>query len=164
MMGTEDRGQGRVGKLLKQKGLSLGLAESCTGGLVGHLITNVAGSSAWFKGAVVAYSNDVKQGLLKVSAETLERFGAVSTETAEEMARGALKALGCDVAVSITGIAGPSGGVVDKPVGTVHIAVLDKRRVLVKQVRLEGGRQRIKERAAAEALGALEDFLLHTGP
>jgi nicotinamide-nucleotide amidase len=112
-----------VGKLLVEKKLTLSLAESCTGGLIGHRLTDVPGSSDYFRGGVVAYSNEAKEKLLNVRHETLSDFGAVSPETAIEMARGARRAFGTDIALSVTGIAGPGGGLPGKPVGLVYISL-----------------------------------------
>lgn len=112
-----------VGSLLKTQGKTLSTAESCSGGLIGSRLTDVAGSSVYYTGGIVAYSNDLKQRLLGVDASTLQRFGAVSEETAGEMATGALRAGNSDLAVATTGIAGPDGGTPDKPVGTVAIAI-----------------------------------------
>lgn len=112
-----------VGKLLAERELTLATAESCTGGLIGSRITDVAGSSLYYRGGIVAYSNDLKQRLLGVSVKTLEQFGAVSEETAREMATGALRMADADIAVATTGIAGPDGGSPGKPVGTVAIAI-----------------------------------------
>ncbi len=110
-----------VGALLRGRGLTLALAESCTGGLVSSLITDVAGSSDYFLGCVVCYANSAKAGLLGVNPQTLLAHGAVSAETAAEMARGARQAFGADLALAVTGIAGPGGGSADKPVGLVYI-------------------------------------------
>ena len=112
-----------VGQLLAAKKLTLSLAESCTGGLIGHRITDVPGSSEYFMGGVVAYSYDAKEKFLNVRHDTLYDFGAVSPETAIEMARGARRAFGTDVALSVTGIAGPGGGLPGKPVGLVYISL-----------------------------------------
>jgi nicotinamide-nucleotide amidase len=112
-----------VGSLLVAQGLTLATAESCTGGLVAHRITNVPGSSAYYLGGFVAYADEAKEALLGVHRETLLAHGAVGEETAEEMAQGARHRLGADVGVSVTGIAGPTGGTVDKPVGLVYIAL-----------------------------------------
>jgi PncC family amidohydrolase len=101
----------------------LALGESCTGGLVAHLITEVPGSSEYFLGGVVAYSNPIKEHLLQVSTETLDRLGAVSEQTAREMARGARQAVSADVGLSVTGIAGPGGGTEAKPTGLTFVAV-----------------------------------------
>jgi nicotinamide-nucleotide amidase len=112
----------RVGEQLKDKGLLLATAESCTGGWVAQAVTSVAGSSEWFDRGFVTYSNDAKREMLGVRAETLERHGAVSEETAREMAAGALAASRAHVAVAITGVAGPTGGTPQKPVGMVCFA------------------------------------------
>jgi PncC family amidohydrolase len=109
------------GRLLKERGLTLALAESCTGGLIGSLITDVAGSSDYFLGSAVTYAYGAKEDILRVSHETLLAHGAVSAETAAEMARGARRIFGADLAASVTGIAGPGGGMPGKPVGLVHI-------------------------------------------
>ena len=108
---------------LKNKGFTMATAESCTGGLAAKLVTDVSGSSAVFEGGVVSYSNEVKMKVLGVSAATLEAHGAVSEETADEMCRGARRVTGADIAVSTTGIAGPSGGTPEKPVGTVCFGI-----------------------------------------
>jgi PncC family amidohydrolase len=111
----------QAGKLLIEQGLTLALAESCTGGLVGSLITDVPGSSNYFLGSVVAYANRAKETILGVQPATLLAHGAVSTETAAEMALGVRRIFGADVAVAVTGIAGPAGGLPDKPVGLTYI-------------------------------------------
>ena len=111
----------QVGQILTARGLTLALAESCTGGLIGHLITDVPGSSAYFLGSAVCYAYSAKEQILGVQHETLYTHGAVSGETAAEMAQGARRLFGADIAVSVTGIAGPSGGLPNKPVGLVHI-------------------------------------------
>ncbi len=113
----------RLGAALRAAGWTLAAAESCTGGLIGHIVTEVAGCSDYFAGSAVVYSNAAKQAVLGVRAETLAAHGAVSAETAAEMARGALRLYAADVAVSVTGIAGPGGDAPGKPVGTVHIHV-----------------------------------------
>ena len=112
-----------IGEILTAKNLTLALAESCTGGLVGHRLTEVPGSSTYFLGGIVAYAYDAKERLLGVKHDTLYRHGAVSAKTALEMARGARHALGTDLGLSVTGIAGPSGGTPDKPVGLTYIAL-----------------------------------------
>lgn len=111
----------RVGSLLKQRRWMLAAAESCTGGLVGHWITEVAGSSAYFAGSAVVYSYDAKEQVLGVDHQTLMTAGAVSFEAAQQMAQGALRLYNVDIAVAVTGIAGPEGGTPEKPVGTVYI-------------------------------------------
>ncbi len=110
-----------VGRRLSAAGLTLALAESCTGGLIGHLITEVAGSSGYFLGSAVCYAYSAKEKILGVRHETLVAHGAVSAETAAEMAQGARRLFAADIAVSVTGIAGPGGGLPHKPVGLVHI-------------------------------------------
>ncbi|RME82887.1 MAG: CinA family protein [Caldilineae bacterium] len=121
------RASAALGRSLSRRGLTIGTAESCTGGLLASVLTDVSGSSAYVAGGVVAYSNEIKMGLLGVHEETLLARGAVSAETAAEMAEGALRLLGCDLALAITGIAGPGGGTAAKPVGLVylHLAAAD---------------------------------------
>jgi PncC family amidohydrolase len=113
-----------IGKLLQQLGLKLALAESCTGGLIGHRVTNVPGSSDYFTGGIVAYSYEAKADLLNVSWDILNSVGAVSSETVLAMARGAKEMMDADVAVSVSGIAGPGGGTDEKPVGTVWVGLV----------------------------------------
>lgn len=116
----------QLGRLLKANGKKIATAESCTGGWIAQVITEVSGSSAWFDRGFVTYSNAAKVQMLGVSPQTLEKYGAVSAETATEMAAGALAHSDADVAVAVTGIAGPDGGTPEKPVGTVFIAWADK--------------------------------------
>lgn len=119
-------------KLLKKNGLILTTAESCTGGLIAKLITDVSGSSAVFKCGIVAYANEIKESVLGVKGETLKNFGAVSEETVREMALGALKISGADIAVSVSGIAGPESDDTNKPVGLIWLAVSFKGKTTVK--------------------------------
>jgi nicotinamide-nucleotide amidase len=144
-----------VGALLAKQHATLSLAESCTGGLVAHRITNVAGSSLYFKQSVVAYANDAKQSLLGVKESTLEKFGAVSEETALEMALGIRKIAASDYAVSLTGIAGPTGGTESKPTGLVYIAIVGPKLQKVTRGQFIGNRLEIRERAANMALDIL---------
>jgi PncC family amidohydrolase len=118
MTAASSRLEEQVGGILRSRGLKLATAESCTGGLLASRLTDVPGSSDYFMGGVVAYSYEAKVGLLSVSWDTLHTYGAVSAETVLEMARGACKALDADLAISVSGIAGPGGGLLDKPVGT----------------------------------------------
>lgn len=119
-----------MGRTLLEAGLMMGTAESCTGGSIASRITSVAGSSAYFKGGIVSYCNEVKHNVLGVSQDDLERFGAVSEPVVRQMARGAMRVLGCDCAVATSGIAGPGGGTPTKPVGTVWMAAAYKERTV----------------------------------
>jgi nicotinamide-nucleotide amidase len=152
---------GRVAQGLIAAGRQLVTAESCTGGWIAKVCTDLPGSSRWFRGGVVAYSNELKQGLLGVRAQTLASEGAVSEAVAREMARGALERLGGDVAVAVSGIAGPDGGAPDKPVGTVWLAwaVRDGAgiRVRADEARFGGDRERIRRLAVHRALYGLLD-------
>ena len=150
----------RIGKLLKERKLKLALAESCTGGLVGDRITNISGSSEYFLGGVVAYAYEAKVALLGVSWDTLNSKGAVSRETVLEMARGARKALDADIAVSISGIAGPGGATLDKPVGTTWIGLVTADGEWTKLFQFSGNREQNKASAADAALQVLLDYLL----
>lgn len=141
-----------AGEALKSKGLTLATAESCTGGLLSKLVTDVPGSSDYFRGGVVSYANDVKAALLGVRAATLKKHGAVSVETAGEMARGVKKRLASSIGVSVTGIAGPGGGRPGKPVGTVYIGASKGRDTIVKRFLFRGSRAEIRKRSAEEAL------------
>ena len=142
----------RLGNLLHDNGLWLAVAESCTGGMLGHLITNMPGSSAYFKGGVIAYANEVKVEVLGVSPATLDSFGAVSKETVLEMANGIRRSFYVDIGLSVSGIAGPEGGTKEKPVGTVWIGVstpmLDEAELFL----FSGDRKSIKEQAAQSAM------------
>lgn len=130
-----------IGQKLKDKNLTIGTAESCTGGYVAHRLTSVAGSSAYFRGGIVAYDNDVKQTVLGVRPETLASHGAVSEETVREMAEGARRALGVDVALATSGVAGPRGGTPEKPVGTICIAVADVAGTVSRRFSFDRGRE-----------------------
>jgi len=141
-----------VAQQLERLGWTLATAESCTGGLVGHTVTQVPGISQWYRGGVVAYSNDAKADLLGVPQELFDTVGAASREVAEAMARGAAQRLAAQVGVGITGVAGPDGGTPDKPVGLVHIAVALPGQVVHEEFRLFGDRATIKDRAAKCAL------------
>jgi PncC family amidohydrolase len=135
-------------------------AESCTGGLLGKILTDLPGSSAYFWGGVISYSNEAKQRLLGVSQDLLENFGAVSRECAEAMVRGLVHRSGTDLGVAITGIAGPSGGSEEKPVGLVYIAVLYRDSCTIKEVRLGGQRDMIRMLAAKSALDTVRRILM----
>jgi PncC family amidohydrolase len=149
----------RVGEILSQRGQRLAVAESCTGGLISHLVTNVAGSSVYFVGGVIAYANEAKVHLLGVHQETLEKFGAVSSETVIEMARGVLNNLSADIGISVSGIAGPGGGTPEKPVGTVWIGLSTPKEELARHFHWTGNRLDVKEQSARAALMLLLEYL-----
>jgi PncC family amidohydrolase len=148
-----------VGRLLEQQGLQLAIAESCTGGLVGHRLTNVPGSSSYFLGGVIAYSNALKMDLLGVRAETLEKYGAVSEQAVLEMAQGVRSRLQADLGLSVSGIAGPDGGTAEKPVGLVWFGLSAAQNESATAFQFRGNRMAIKDQAAAEALELLVDFI-----
>ena len=148
-----------IGELLKKRKLTVSTAESCTGGSIAERLTSIAGSSEYFKGSIVAYSNEVKKDLLHVSSETLEKYGAVSEETVIEMVKGAMKALKTDCAVATSGIAGPGGGTPEKPVGTVWIAPGYKNEIRTYKQETNRGRAMNIERAGNNALLMLRDLL-----
>ncbi len=148
-----------IGELLKKRKLTVSTAESCTGGSIAERLTSIAGSSEYFKGSIVAYSNEVKKDLLYVSSETLEKYGAVSEETVIEMVKGAMKALKTDCAVATSGIAGPGGGTPEKPVGTVWIAAGYKNEIRTYKQETNRGRAMNIERASNNALLMLRDLL-----
>lgn len=139
------------------RGLVCAVAESCTGGAIGSAIVSVSGASAVFAGGVIAYSNDVKREVLKVSASTLERHGAVSAETASEMASGVRALTNADFAVSVTGIAGPGGGSGEKPVGLVWFGLAGKDGVRTERMIFSGGRSEVRGAAVEHALGMLSE-------
>ncbi|MDR2147574.1 MAG: competence/damage-inducible protein A [Tannerella sp.] len=141
-----------VGEELRKRSLTVGTAESCTGGAIASLITSVPGSSDYFTGSVVSYSNSVKINVLDVSKSDLETYGAVSKPVVEQMARGALRVLGCDYAIATTGIAGPGGGTDTKPVGTVWIAIANGTKVVSKEYRFTKEREQNITRTANAAL------------
>ena len=144
-----------VVRVLAEQKRKLALAESCTGGLIAHRITNVPGASKVFLGGLVAYSNEAKRKFLGVRAATLARHGAVSKAVAREMAEGARGQFGADFAIAVTGIAGPDGGTKSKPVGTVFIALADKRGIVVERKLNAYGREQFKRATADQALKML---------
>ena len=145
----------RLQSLCLERGLTLATAESCTGGLIAKLITDVSGSSGYFRGGIVSYSNEAKIQLLGVREEELAAHGAVSAQVARSMAVGARGRLGADIAVSVTGIAGPGGGSAAKPVGLAYVAVADAAGADVRRFVWTGDRSRIREVAARAALELL---------
>lgn len=145
----------RLVALLKAQGCTCATAESCTGGGIGSAITAVAGSSEVYWGGVISYDNSVKHGVLGVSEETLATVGAVSSETAAQMAVGVRKLLGTDLAVSVTGIAGPGGGSAEKPVGLVWFGLATKDGVRTEKAIFHGDRAAVREQTVTHALGML---------
>ena len=158
-IGALQRMSEELGERLLEASLTVSAAESLTGGWISAALTAAAGSSGYFMGSICAYSNHVKTGLLGVSRETLAAHGAVSAQCAKEMARGVRAKLGTDLAISSTGIAGPSGGSPEKPIGLVYLAVLDTARSLTVERRFQGDRRSITWGAAMEALRLLGEFL-----
>jgi len=150
-----------VAQQLTWHGATLAVAESCTGGMLGERLTRIPGSSAYFTGGVISYGNDLKSGWLDVPREVIETKGAVSAEAARAMAEGVRKRAGTTLGLSITGIAGPTGGTPEKPVGTVHIALADANSVQDKAFRFPGDRGRIRGQAAVAALDMIRRYYLH---
>ncbi len=148
-----------VGNLLRQKGLTLGIVESATGGLISHLITNIPGSSDYYKGSVTAYSNEVKIKVVGVKEETISKYGAVSSQVAEEMAQGGRKILAVDVCLADTGIAGPGGGTAGKTVGLFYIGLSHQAGTCSQKHNFQGDREQNKRRAAEAALSWLKEYL-----
>lgn len=149
-----------IGELLRKHKLTLATAESATGGLIASLIVNVSGSSDYFKGAVVAYANEVKEKVLGVSKETLEKYGAVSRQTGREMAEGVRRLMEVDIGLSDTGIAGPTGATPGKPVGLFYIGLAFREKTEVGEHLLQGDRLENRRKAAEIALTMLRDYLL----
>jgi PncC family amidohydrolase len=148
-----------VGELLTEQGLTIAVAESCTGGLIAHRLTNVSGSSAYLVGGVVAYANQVKEQVLGVSGETMAAHGAISEETVREMARGARRLFDTDVAISSTGIAGPTGGTPQKPVGLVYVALAAQDFERCERHLWQGDRLENKRQTSQAALDMLRQYL-----
>lgn len=148
-----------IGALLRDRGEMLGTAESCTGGLIGARLTAVPGSSEWYAGGVVSYSNAAKESALGVPAVLIERHGAVSGEVAGAMAAGARDRLGCAWSIAVTGVAGPGGGTPEKPVGLVYVAVGGPDGTQVRELRLHGDRERIRMRSSTIAMHLLRSAL-----
>jgi len=149
----------RLIEALRSKGLRMSAAESCTGGMIGCMMTSVPGSSDVFLGSAVTYSNESKERILGVHHGTLLEFGAVSEQTAREMAVGSIEAYGSDVAVAVTGIAGPGGATETKPVGLVYIAVADGPRTVVTENHFSGDRASVRKQTALEAISLLKDLI-----
>jgi len=148
----------QIGTLLRKHRKSISIAESCTGGFISHRITNVPGSSNYYHCGVIAYSNQSKIDILHVSPETLKKFGAVSRQTAIEMAQGIKQVSGSDLALAVTGIAGPGGGTPKKPVGLVYICLASDESVVCKEFKFKGKREEIKFQASEAALEMIKKY------
>lgn len=148
-----------TGRLLAKERLTIACAESCTGGLLTSRLTDVAGSSAYVKGSVVSYSNEIKERLVGVKSDTLAGYGAVSEQTAGEMAEGIRRAIGADIGVGVTGIAGPDGGTPQKPVGLVYIAVAGAQGTVIRENRFKGTRGEIKLQTTETALEMIKNYI-----
>ena len=144
-----------LGKILKKNRLTLAVAESCTGGMIGGAITDHAGASEYFHGGVIAYDNRIKCDILGVSEKILEAQGAVSSETVTAMAKGVQKLMNADCAIAVSGVAGPGGGTKEKPVGLVYIGIAVKKRYSIFECRFKGTRAEIRKKTVAESLKRL---------
>jgi len=149
-----------VGNLLKEKNQTIATAESCTGGYIAHLLTSIPGSSAYFTGSVVSYSNKIKEEILHVKAETLTEFGAVSKETVTEMALNILELMKTDYAIAVSGIMGPDGGSPEKPTGLVWIAVASKNNIIVTQFNFRYERSRNIQATATNAMNLIRQLIV----
>ncbi len=149
----------RLKDLLTRRGMRISLAESCTGGLISARITDVAGASDYFEAGLVTYSNRAKERFLSVPHDLLVAKGSVSAEVAEKMAEGVREATGADIGVSVTGIAGPGGGSIEKPVGTVYMGLATEGKTLVRLHHFSGDRAAVRSQTAQEALRLALDFL-----
>ncbi|HPL40850.1 MAG TPA: CinA family protein [Syntrophorhabdaceae bacterium] len=145
--------------MLKERGLKIAVAESCTGGLISSRITDISGASDYFEAGITTYSNVSKIRLLNVPKDTIDRYGAVSEETAKSMAEGVKKTLHADIGVSVTGIAGPTGGTEGKPVGTVFIGLATKKATYVRKFFFDGNRLEIRRKTSDAAFMLVEEYL-----
>lgn len=149
----------RIDDLLLEKDLTISVCESCTGGMLGATITNIAGSSRYFLGGIIAYSDRVKKNVTGVSSGTLERYGAVSAQTAKEMAHAVKQRMKSDIGVAVTGVAGPGGGTAKKPVGLVYIAVAFREKMVVRRFLFAGGRQAVRRLSVQNALAVVREVI-----
>jgi nicotinamide-nucleotide amidase len=149
-----------VGNLLKAKNIKVAVAESCSGGMLGEMITNIPGSSEYFQGGVISYNAKIKEELLKVPQEIIEKYGEVSEQVARLMAEGVRKCCYSDIGISITGIAGPGGATEKKQVGLVYMALANGKKTLIQKHQLFGNRQQIRLRASRRALNLLRMYLI----
>ncbi len=146
--------------ILKKSHLTISLAESCTGGLISKILTDIAGSSKYFLGSYVTYSNELKISMLNVNIDTLNNFGAVSKEVAREMAEGVELETKADISISVTGIAGPDGGTEEKPIGTVFIGFCSKKQNVVFKYLFDGNRKEVREKTMQSVLQLIENYIL----
>jgi nicotinamide-nucleotide amidase len=159
-MTTENKPiESEIKDLFVKRKFTLAITESCTGGLVGHRITNVPGSSKYFEMSLVAYSDEVKNKVLGVPIDVIREFGAVSSQVATAMAKRAKKMALTNVGLGITGIAGPDGGTKEKPVGLVYIAIVTDDKIICKEYQFDGQRQEIKDKTAQKALELLREVI-----
>ena len=149
-----------IGNLLRQKGLTLGAVESATGGLISHLVTNILGSSDYYRGSITAYCNEIKIKVIGVKTDTINKYGAVSHQVAEEMARGGRKVLAADICLADTGIAGPGGATPVKPVGLFYLGLSHQAGTYSQKHHFPGNREQNKHRAAEAALTWLREYLM----
>jgi len=156
----EDTLEGKVASLLKGKNLTISVAESCSGGLLSHRLTNIPGSSNYYQAGIISYSNEAKSHFLDVSPQLIQEKGAVSPEVAKEMARGARESANTDLGVGITGIAGPTGGTLKKPVGLVYIALSTQAGEICEKFIFPGDREEVKWRTSQATLNLLRQYLL----
>ncbi|MBE0432385.1 nicotinamide-nucleotide amidohydrolase family protein [candidate division WOR-3 bacterium] len=159
MSNDADRAAVATGRLLAKKKLTISVCESCTGGMLSAAITSVPGSSRYFLGGVIAYSDAIKMSVIKVAPSVIRRSGAVSAASARAMALGVRKITGSDIGAAITGIAGPGGGSRHKPVGTVYIAMATKKKVSVRKYSFNGRRQMVRKSAIRETFALLKEML-----
>jgi len=150
-----------IGDLLRQKGLTLGTVESATGGLISHLITNIPGSSDYYKGSIIAYSNEAKINVVGVREDTINQYGAVSYQTAGELAHGGRKLLAVDICLADTGIAGPGGATSGKPVGLFYLGLSHQDKTCSQKHVFRGSREQNKISAAGAVLSWLKEYLLN---
>jgi nicotinamide-nucleotide amidase len=152
-----------IGELLKTHRLTLGAVESATGGLISHWITNVSGCSDYYLGSITSYSNQIKMRLAGVNNATLEKYGAVSSQVAQEMAEGGRRALGVDICIADTGIAGPTGATHGKPVGLFYLGISHKNGTFSRKHIFQGTREENKQQAAEAALAWVKEYLTQPG-
>ena len=149
-----------VSSLLSKKGLTIAVAESCTGGLICHMFTNIPGSSIYFERGIISYSNNAKMKMLGVKKDTLVNQGAVSSDTAQEMAEGIRKISNVDIGLATTGIAGPGGGTKEKPVGLVYISLSNNKETIIQKACFQGTRKEIKDSTFIKSLEMLKNYLI----